>query len=74
MAAGCFIEAYGFFDAAMPYVGEISGNPHPSEMAKIMGAKMMKNSIIFFIVGLICLALLIATFFIKGTKNRSPGK
>jgi len=73
-AAGCFIEAYKFFDATMPYVGEISGNPHPSETAKIMGPKMMRNSITFFIAGLICLAVLISTLFIKRSTDRSPGK
>jgi hypothetical protein len=65
MAVGCFTAACKFFDAAMPYVGEISGNPHPSETAKIMGPKMMKGVIIFFIAGLACSATLIATLFIK---------
>jgi len=74
VAVGCFTEAYKFFDAAMPYVGEISGNPHPSETAKIMGPKMMGNAETWFIVGLICLAILIATLFIKAPTDRSPGK
>jgi hypothetical protein len=74
VAVGCFTEAYKFFDAAMPYVGEISGNPHPSETAKIMGPKLMGNAESWFIVGLICLAILIATLFIKAPTDRSPGK
>jgi hypothetical protein len=74
VAAGCFIEAYGFFDAAMPYVGEISGNPHTSETAKMMGTKMMGNAEAWFIGGLICSAILIATLFIKAPADRSPDK
>jgi hypothetical protein len=63
VAVGCFIAAYKFLDAAMPYVGEISGNPHPSETAKIMGPRMMKGAITLFFVGLACLTTLI---FVKG--------
>lgn len=58
---GWFIAACKFLDAAMPYVGELSGKPHPSETAKIMGLKMMSIAETWFIVGLICLAILIAT-------------
>jgi uncharacterized membrane protein len=65
VAVGCFIAAYKFLDAAMPYVGVISGNPHPSETTKIMGSRMMNGAITFFVVGLACLATLIATLFIK---------
>jgi len=65
MAVGSLIAAYKFFDAAMPYAGEISSNPHPSETAKIMGPKMMKGAITFFIAGLACSVTLIATLFIK---------
>src|SRR5262245_58799463 len=60
VAVGCFTVVYRFFDAAMPYIGEISGNPHPSETAKLIGPKMMVNAETWFIVGLICLAILIA--------------
>jgi hypothetical protein len=74
VVAGCFTVAYKFLDAAMPYVGELSGNPHPSEAAKIMGPKMMSNAETWFIVGLICLAILLATFFIKASRDPSPGK
>ena len=74
VAVGCFTEACKFFDAAMPYVGELSGNPHPSETAKIMGPKMMSNAKTWFIAGLICLAILIATLFIKAPRDRFPGK
>jgi len=74
VAVGCFTEAYKFFNAAMPYVGEVSGNPHPSELAKIMGPKMMSNAETWFIVGLICLAISLATFFTKAPRDRSPGK
>jgi hypothetical protein len=72
VAVSCFMAAYKFFDAAMPYVGEISGNPHPSETAKIMGPKMMKSAMTFFIVGLACSATLIATQFIKAPTSHSP--
>ena len=65
MAVGSLIAAYKFFDAAMLYAGEISSNPHPSETAKIMGPKMMKGAITFFIAGLACSVTLIATLFIK---------
>jgi hypothetical protein len=74
IAAGCFTRAYKFFDAAMPHIGEISGNPHPSETAKIIGPKMMVNAETWFIVGLICLVILIATLFIKAPADRSPGQ
>jgi hypothetical protein len=63
VAVGCFIAAYKFFDAAMPYAWEISGNPHPSETAKIMGPRMMKGAITLFFVGLACLTTLL---FVKG--------
>src|SRR5262245_47671973 len=49
IAAGCFTRAYKFFDAARPYIGEISGNPHPPETAKIIGPKMMVNAETWFI-------------------------
>jgi hypothetical protein len=65
VTVGCFMEAYKFFDAGMPYVAMISSNPHPSEEAKIMGPKMMSSSRYFFIAGLTCSATLIATLFIK---------
>jgi len=74
VAAGCFTKAYKFFDAVMPYVGEISGNPHPSETAKIMGPKMMGNAETWFMAGLICLAMLITTLFIKAPADRSPAR
>jgi uncharacterized membrane protein len=59
VAVGCFIAAYKFLDAAMPYAWEISGNPHPSETAKIMGPRMMKGAITLFFVGLACLTTLL---------------
>jgi hypothetical protein len=65
VAFGCFVEAYKFFDAGMPYVAETSSNPHPSEAAKMMGPKLMDSSRTFFFAGLACLATLIATLFIK---------
>jgi len=74
VAIGCFVEAYKFFDAGMPYVAVISSNPHPSEEAKIMGPKMMSSSKTFFIAGLACSATLIATLFIKAPVGRSPSK
>jgi hypothetical protein len=74
VAIGCFIKAAEFFDAAMPYVGEISGNPHPSETAKLMGPKMMGNAEIWFVGGLICSVILIATLFVKASTDCSPGK
>jgi hypothetical protein len=65
-AVGCFIAAYKFFDAGMPYVAVISGNPHPSEETKIMGQKMMDSSRTFFIAGLACSATLL---FIKRRRS-----
>jgi hypothetical protein len=65
VAVGCFIAAYKFLDAAMLYVWETSGNPHPSETAKIMGPKMMKGAITFFVVGMVCSWTLIASLLIK---------
>jgi hypothetical protein len=74
VAAGCFTAACRFFDAAMPYAGVISGNPHPSETAKIMGLKLMGYAWTWFIVGLVCLSILVATLFIKARADRSSGE
>jgi len=70
VAITCFAFSIKYFDDGMPYVAEVSGNPHPSETAKVMGQEMMANSINFLISGLIILAVLLATFFVKA-KNRA---
>ena len=76
VAAGCFIAAYKYFDAGLPYAAEVSSNPHPSEAAKIMAPRMMSSSRTYFIAGLACSVILIATFAInvKAPTGRSPSK
>jgi hypothetical protein len=69
-AITCFAFSIKYFDGGMPYVAETSSNPHPSETAKVMGQEMMANSTNFLISGLVILAVLFATLFVK-TKNRA---
>ena|SRR5215813_10823375 len=69
MAAGCFIGTYLFFENAMSYMGEMFDTLPPS--SKMMGPKMMRISMTLLIGGIICLAILIATLFIKAPADRS---
>jgi hypothetical protein len=65
VAGVCFTEAYKYLNAAMPYIGELSGNPRPPQEAKIIASEMTGNAETWLIAGLVCSTVLMATFFIK---------
>jgi len=69
-AITCFAFSIKYFGDGLPYVAATSSNPHPSETAKVMGHELMANSTNFLITGLVFLAVLLATLFVK-TKDRA---
>ena len=67
-AAGCFVASWRYFDAGVMYVAETSSNPHPSEVARVMGPRVMGYFKLYFWSGVACVVALALSFIRKSRR------
>ena len=65
------IFSYHYCSSGIPYVAVTSSNPNPSDVARVMGPRMMDLGMKWLYVAILCVLVFAATFLIK-RRQKTP--